>query len=410
MYFEEIDGERQLDFVRKFDYIREAGTEGEQKAAASIQEELRSFGLESRLEEFPFEAFEIEEARFFITEPFEKEYVVTGYGKCGSTPEGGVEAPFLYAENGDDISLGYATGKIVMVNGPVRKDLYEKLVKAGAVAYLSISGAPIDEGEDLKPALYSLPSMKETPIQGVCIHHRDAVDLVSRGASRAKLVLKQKLVERTSANVAARITGTEKPDEILTLTAHYDSVPAGPGAYDNISGGAIIMELCRYFNAHRPKRTMEFIWFGAEEKGLLGSQEYVRAHASEPPSHQLNVDLAGQLVGGTVVGVTADPAICQMITYMAHEIGLGMRTSNAIWGSDSNTFAWNGVPAMTLNRDGFGMHTRHDIVDYISPWSLERSARLLGHIAESLGNIPVIPFKREIPETFMKELDRYFGR
>ena len=32
MYFEEIDGERQLDFVRKFDYIREAGTEGEQKA------------------------------------------------------------------------------------------------------------------------------------------------------------------------------------------------------------------------------------------------------------------------------------------------------------------------------------------------------------------------------------------
>ena len=71
MYFEEIDGERQLDFVRKFDYIREAGTEGERKAAASIQEELRSFGLESRLEEFPFEAFEIQEARFFITEPYQ---------------------------------------------------------------------------------------------------------------------------------------------------------------------------------------------------------------------------------------------------------------------------------------------------------------------------------------------------
>ena len=72
----------------------------------------------------------------------------------------------------------------------------------------------------------------------------------------------------------------------------------GPGAYDNISGGAIIMELCRYFNAHRPKRTMEFIWFGAEEKGLLGSQEYVRAHEAELSSHQfnMNVDLAGQLL------------------------------------------------------------------------------------------------------------------
>ena len=112
------------------------------------------------------------------------------------------------------------------------------------------------------------------------------------------------------------------------------------------------MELCSYFIAHRPKRTMEFIWFGAEEKGLLGSQEYVRAHEAELSSHQfnMNVDLPGQLVSGTVIGLTADPAICQMITYMAHEIGLGMRTSNAIWGSDSNTFAWKGIPAMTLNR------------------------------------------------------------
>ena len=109
MNFEEISGERQLDFVRKFDYIREAGTDGERKAAASIQEELRSFGLESRLEEFPFEAFEIREARFFITEPFEKEYLVTGYGKCGSTPADGVEAPFPV--NNTYIGLGEVAGK-----------------------------------------------------------------------------------------------------------------------------------------------------------------------------------------------------------------------------------------------------------------------------------------------------------
>ena len=153
------------------------------------------------------------------------------------------------------------------------------------------------------------------------------------------------------------------------------------------------MELCRYFNAHRPKRTMEFIWFGAEEKGLLGSQEYVRAHEAELSSHQfnMNVDLAGQLVGGT-------------------EIGLGMRTSNAIWGSDSNTFAWKGIPAMTLNRDGFGMHTRHDTVALISSWSLKRSAMLLGYIADRLGNLPTFPFPKEIPAEFMEQLDKYFNR
>lgn len=72
MYFEEIDGERQLDFVRKFDYIREAGTEGERKAAASIQEELRSFGLESRLEEFPLKPLRSRKPAFLSRNPLRK--------------------------------------------------------------------------------------------------------------------------------------------------------------------------------------------------------------------------------------------------------------------------------------------------------------------------------------------------
>ena len=64
---------------------------------------------------------------------------------------------------------------------------------------------------------------------------------------------------------------------------------------------------------------------------------------------------------------------------------------------------------MTLNRDGFGMHTHYDTVDLLSAWSLKRSARLLAHIAENLGNIDIIPFSREIPEEFKKQLDEYFG-
>ena len=391
MEYNEICGKRQLEFMKQFDYIREAGTDGEEKAALEIQRELKSFGVDSRLEEFEIDTWRILKAEFTVTEPFEKTYTVAGYGRCGSTPADGIEAPFLYAENGDDINLSQAKGKIVLVNNPVNKDMYKKLVHAGAAAFLSITGTPIDEGPDRLLYTRGVPKMEETPIQGLVIHHRDAMELVEAGACRARLTLLQ------------------EPEKAVS---HYDSVPQGPGAYDNMAACAIILELCRYFKAHTPRRTLEFIWFGAEEKGLLGSRNYTEVHKEELKQHcfNMNVDLAGQLVGGTVIGVTGDPSICSMIEYMAHETGIGMVTRNAIWGSDSNTFAWNGVPAMTLNRDGFGMHTRHDIVDYISPWSLERSARLLGHIAESLGNIPVIPFKREIPETFMKELDRYFGR
>lgn len=411
MDLNEINGQRQLDFVRKFDYIREAGTEGEKKAASGILDELSSFGVKGHLEEFPFETCEMKDARFIVTEPFQKEYRVTGYGKCGSTPADGVEAPFLYVENGDEISLSYARGKIILINNPVRGDMYEKLIKAGAAAFISICGSPIDKGADLIPAAINLPQMEETPIQGACVHYQDAVEIVSAGASRARLTVRQTPVTRTSRNVVARIEGSDRADEILTLTAHYDSVPAGPGAYDNMSGGAIIMELCRYFKTRQPRRTMEFIWFGAEEKGLLGSRDYVRVHEEELSRHQfnMNVDLAGQLVGGTVIGVTGDSAICQMITYMAREIGLGMSTRNQIWGSDSNTFAWKGIPAMTLNRDGFGMHTHYDTVDLISPWSLKRSASLLGYIAERLGNIETFPFPRAIPEEFMGQLDQYFN-
>lgn len=412
-----ISGQRQMDFVLKFNYIREAGTPTEEKAASLIREELKSFGMESMLSEFTFNTWEIRKAELTVTEPYNKTYQVTGYQRCGSTAGEGVEAEFLYAENGDDISLSHAAGKIVMVNEIVRKDMYLKLLKAGAAGFVSISGSPTDTGEDRIPRAASIPQKvyealnEKERIQGVGIHYLDAVEMVTEGAKRVRFTLLQEEVTRTSRNVEARIQGSDRADEILTLTAHYDSVPEGPGAYDNMAGAAIIMEVCRYLKEHQPRRTVEFVWFGAEEKGLLGSRHYIKLHEQELGKHRfnMNVDLAGQLVGGNVIGVTADPSVCSMLTYLAAETGIGMTTKNQIWGSDSNTFAWKGIPAMTLNRDGFGMHTHYDTVDLLSAWSLERSARLLAHIAENLGNIDSIPFPQEIPEEFKKQLDEYFG-
>ena len=412
-----ISGQRQMDFVLKFNYIREAGTPTEEKAASLIREELKSFGMESMLSEFTFNTWEIRKAELTVTEPYNKTYQVTGYQRCGSTAGEGVEAEFLYVENGDDISLSHAAGKIVMVNEIVRKDMYLKLLKAGAAGFVSISGSPTDTGEDRIPRAAAIPQKvyealnEKERIQGVGIHYLDAVEMVTEGAKKVRLTLLQEEVTRTSRNVEARIQGSDHADEILTLTAHYDSVPDGPGAYDNMAGAAIIMEVCRYLKEHQPRRTVEFVWFGAEEKGLLGSRHYIKMHEHELGKHRfnMNVDLAGQLVGGNVIGVTADPSVCSMLTYLAAETGIGMTTKNQIWGSDSNTFAWKGIPAMTLNRDGFGMHTHYDTVDLLSAWSLERSARLLAHIAENLGNIDIIPFSREIPEEFKKQLDEYFG-
>lgn len=409
-----ISGARALEFLRQFDFIREAGTEGEHAAAEKIRKYLEQNvsgpGITFHEEPFSFEESRILEARLVVTEPYQKEYSVVGCAGCGSTPENGLEAPFLYVENGDEISLAYARGKIVLVNGIVRKAFYQKLVEAGAAGFVMLSGTPIDEGEDLRPARRSLRGVEETPIQGVTVHYKDAVELVERGASRVRLILRQEKEKRISRNLILRIDGSQRADEVLTVSAHYDSVPEGPGAYDNMAGAAIVMELCRYFSVHRPSRTMEFLWFGAEEKGLYGSLNYVERHGEELAAHRfnMNVDLAGQTIGGTVIGVTGNPEICQILSAYAHEAGMGVSLKHQIWGSDSNSFAWKGVPAMTLNRDGFGMHTRHDTAALISAWSLERSSRLLAMVAERLASAEVFPFPREVPEKFREELNVFF--
>lgn len=409
-----ISGARALEFLGQFDFIREAGTEGELAAAEKIRKYLEQNvsgpGITFREEPFSFEESRILEASLVVTEPYQKEYSVVGCAGCGSTPENGLEAPFLYVENGDEISLAYARGKIVLVNGIVRKAFYQKLVEAGAAGFVMLSGTPIDEGEDLRPARRSLRGVEETPIQGVTVHYKDAVELVERGASRVRLILRQEKEKRISRNLILRIDGSQRADEILTVSAHYDSVPEGPGAYDNMAGAAIVMELCRYFSVHRPRRTIEFLWFGAEEKGLYGSLNYVERHSEELASHRfnMNVDLAGQTIGGTVIGVTGNPEICQILSAYAHEAGMGVSLKHQIWGSDSNSFAWKGVPAMTLNRDGFGMHTRHDTAALISAWSLERSSCLLAMVAERLASAEVFPFPREVPEKFREELNTFF--
>ena len=118
-------------------------------------------------------------------------------------------------------------------------------------AWERLTGTPLDKDEDRLPDYRTLRGVKNPKLPCAVIHYLDAMELVERGASRARLVLQQKKIRRTSKNIILRIPGTEQPEEILTLTAHYDSVPQGPGAYDNMAGAAIIMELAHYFAENR---------------------------------------------------------------------------------------------------------------------------------------------------------------
>ena len=66
-------------------------------------------------------------------------------------------------------------------------------------------------------------------------------------------------------NLEAEVRGTDRPDDILLIGAHYDSVQGSPGANDNASGVAAMLALARTFANTRPSRTLRFVAFTNEE-------------------------------------------------------------------------------------------------------------------------------------------------
>jgi hypothetical protein len=79
-----------------------------------------------------------------------------------------------------------------------------------------------------------------------------------------------------SANVVARKRGSRSPDLHYVAGAHFDSVRDGPGAEDNTTGTAMLLETARVFADVDVPATVTFVFFTGEEAGLLGSREFVR--------------------------------------------------------------------------------------------------------------------------------------
>ncbi len=87
---------------------------------------------------------------------------------------------------------------------------------------------------------------------------------------------------RLFSNIEVEITGRERPEEIILVGAHYDSHKDSPGADDNASSLAVLLELAERLRDSRPGRTIRFVAFTNEESPFthrpsMGSRVYVRA-------------------------------------------------------------------------------------------------------------------------------------
>ncbi|MDD6439706.1 MAG: M28 family peptidase, partial [Lachnospiraceae bacterium] len=334
--------------------------------------------------------------------------------------------PLLYAEDGGPRALSMAKGCIVMLNQTVSSDLYRKLSEAGAVAYLTITGTPIDAGQDRLPARRRISRSEERTVPGATIHCQDASMLIEKMAAdapqkqsslpgsskktRARLIVNGSIVQKSSQNVCASVSGKTDREGYVLLTAHYDSVPEGPGAYDNLAACGVLVELYRRLRLHPADREVRFAWLGSEEQGMLGSYAYVQRHESELLAclADINIDLAGQAIGSDVIGVTGSDSFVSEIRTFLEEYGSDAEVRQSVWSGDANTFAWKGVPALTYDRDGFGMHTCHDEQRFLSAWELGREADLIEAMVRNLAGREASASERELPEEMKQELKKLF--
>jgi len=178
-------------------------------------------------------------------------------------------------------------------------------------------------------------------------------------------------VERTAVvarNVIARLPGADPAlaDEVVVIGAHYDhlgdgshggSLGSGPGeihngADDNASGTAGLLELAQALAAARPRRSVLFIGFSGEERGLLGSAHYVANPTVAPASivAMLNLDMIGRLRDGglEVGGVDTSPGFRELVSAACAAEGLEVSLSGSGLGPSDHASFYAGAEVPVL--------------------------------------------------------------
>jgi len=407
-----MDKNRAWKLLEDIGFVRVAGSEEELKAAEILKAACEEAGVPAVIEDFEVDVVNIHTATLEVLEPEYRAYPVIGIGKTANTPAEGVVGGFKYIEDGTDTNLTDVEGKIVLLQGRGDKDLYEKLQKKGALGYIAIAGN-IYEDESIKNQLRPTNAFgKEHPIPGVKLHITDAEKLVLSKPTKVKIVLNSEKVKATSHNVVATIEGTDLKDEVIAFSAHYDSVPYSKGVWDNGTGSVTIAELMHYFKEKGTRRTMKFVWCGAEEIGLVGSREYCKAHEAELKDYifNINFDMTGVTIGYEKFCCTASEDTLHAVEYLAKLNNYPVKTELGTYSSDSTSFAGAGVPACTFARlnamGGAQIHNNTDTFDRIDPDSFMITLNFVALFAEQIANAPVNVIPRKFAPAVTEKLEQ----
>lgn len=330
--------------------VRSSTSDGERRAAEYLAGEFRGAGYTVEIQRFPVEV-EVES-----TSVESETFGAQAFMMRGS-PQGEASGRLVFAGLGDAAAITAVdvTGAIVLLDRGIVtfSAKVANAERAGAAGVVVVNNEPGPFRASLGQLVTRIPSVS------VALEQREALVAIAEAGGTLTIVAREGVMRGESQNVVAR--ASDAPCR-LYIGAHYDSVQRGPGANDNASGTAFIVELAR---AHRTDGLCA-VAFGSEEIGLLGSLAFLERNDVSAALAMLNFDMQGLITEPVIIG-DAD-LVATLAEILREAGGFPIRPGDfpPFTSSDHVAFADAGVPAVTITSgDDAAIHSPRDDFDHI---------------------------------------------
>jgi len=363
---------------------RPTGSPADGRTATYLAEQFQQLGYTAQRQAFPILFFdEAAPPTVNIVGPQAAALRTLALIYSAATSSEGLEAELLDAGLGseEDFRGKRLEGRIALVQrGQIRFS-----VKVANAATAGASAVVVYNNQPGPPQAGTLVEPSQIP--AVMISQDDGerlVQMLRAGTVRVRLNVSTTIERRMSQNVIGIKRGTRTPNEIVVVGGHADSVRQSPGANDNASGTAAVLEAARLLARTPTARTIHFIGFGAEEIGLVGSRFYVQNRTGTIVG-MVNMDMVGR--GPMQVGNSGgDTSLLDLAERVASRLDITVSTFRLREAaSDHASFEQAGIPAVFIHTgDDEAIHTPADVLNRINPQLIAQAASLAAAIAREL--------------------------
>jgi len=276
-----------------------------------------------------------------------------------------------------------------------------RAARYGAVAALVRSITPVSLQTPHTGAMGYDPNQPKIPVAAVTIEVAELLQRMNDRGEHPTLRLKMDakfLPDAESANVIAELRGSERPDEIVLISGHFDSWDVGQGAHDDGGGCIVAWEAVRLLKelGLKPRRTIRVVLYTNEENGSRGGNAYRDAHRAEIAKHILAIESDSGVYRPEGFGLS-DTAPLQVRSNLQEiaKLLVGIAADNIAedgGGADIGPLMREGVPGASLDVDGthyFDIHhTQADTLDKVNPRELALCVATMAVMAYTVADLP----------------------